>query len=137
MGLLNKEAFFAAQDAKFEDVPVPQLGGSIRIRVMAGDARDAFNDFMRSSGEQKHAPSAVAAALLVHTCVDESGEPMFTMEDLGRLRAKSGPMLDFMMHEAMRINALGQKADDEAEKNSVSNQSDDSGTASPSPSESQ
>lgn len=134
--LLNKAAFFAADDLIHEDVPVPQLGGSVRIRVMTGAARDEFNDYIRSFAEEKRPPSAVNAALLVQTCIDESGAPMFDMEDIDMLRDKSAAALDVLAAAAMRINGLGATAVDDAAKNSASGQSDDSGSDSHSLSES-
>lgn len=117
MALLSKEAFFAAEDLKHEDVEVPQLGGSVRIRVMTGAARDAFNEYMQSFGDDKRPASAIHAALLVQTCIDESGAPMFTMDEIDMLRDKSAVAIDVIAAAAMRINGLGIKAADEAAKN--------------------
>jgi hypothetical protein len=117
MKLLDKAAFFAAEDLKHEDVPVPQLGGSVRIRVMTGAARDAFNEYMQSFGDSKRPASAINAALLVQTCVDESGAPMFTMDEIDMVRDKSAAALDVMAAAAMRINGLGISAADDAAKN--------------------
>ena len=135
MKLLNKAAFLAAADLAHEDVPVPQLGGSVRIRVMSGAARDAFQEYMRSFGEEPRPTSAVHAALLVQTCIEESGEPMFTMDEIELLRGTSAAATEVMAAAAMRINGLGVHAVDETAKNSESDQSDDSGSGSHSPSE--
>lgn len=134
MKLLNRAAFFEAEDAKYEDVPVPQLGGSVRIRVLSGTARDAFNEYIRSDDGGKKPASATGAALLVATCIDESGEPMFTMDDIDDIREKSAAALDVMAAAAMRINGMGTAAVSNAVKNSASGQSDDSGSDSHSPS---
>jgi hypothetical protein len=132
MKLLNKAAFLAANDLAHEDVPVPQLGGSVRIRVMTGAARDDFQEYMRSFGEGPRPTTAIHAALLVQTCIEESGEPMFTMDDIELVRGKSVAAIETMAAAAMRINGLGVQAVDEAAKNSESDQSDDSGSDSPS-----
>ena len=128
MKLLNKAAFAEAQEAKHEDVPVPQLDGMLRMRAMSGAARDEFQEYMRSFGEGPRPTSAIHAALLVQTCVEESGEPMFTMEDLELVRGKSAAAIDVMAAAAMRINGLGVHAVADAAKNSGSDQSDDSGS---------
>lgn len=128
MKLLDRAAFFAAEDSKFEDVPVPQLGGMVRIRVLSGEARDAFNAYIKSFGDEPRQASAINAALLVQTCIEESGEPMFTLEDIDAIRKKSVGALDVMAAAAMRINGMGVEAVPEAEKNSESDQSDDSGS---------
>lgn len=135
MKLLNRAAFLAANDLGHEDVPVPPLGGMVRIRILSGAARDDFQEYMRSFGDEPRPTSAVHAALLVQTCVEESGEPMFTMEDLELVRGKSAAAIDVMAAAAMRINGLGAHAVSDAAKNSESDQSDDSGSGSHSPSE--
>jgi len=117
MKLLNKAAFFAANDLKHEDVPVPQLGGMVRIRVMTGAARDAFNEYVQSFQDDKRPASAINAALLVQTCIDEDGAPMFTMDEIEMLRDKSAAALDTMTEAAIRLNGLGIKAADDAAKN--------------------
>jgi hypothetical protein len=117
MKLLNKDTFFAAEDLKHEDVEVPQLGGAVRIRVMTGSARDAFNEYIQSFGDEKRPASAINAALLVQTCIDESGAPMFAMDEIDMLRDKSAAALDVLALAAMRINGLGVTAADDAAKN--------------------
>lgn len=133
MKLLDRAGFFAAEDSKFEDVPVPQLGGMVRMRVLSGAARDDFNAYLKSFGDEPRPPSAVSAALLVQICIDDAGQPMFTMDDIELLRAKSAAALDVMATAAMRINGMGEAAVSDAEKNSGSDQSDDSGSGSPLP----
>lgn len=118
MTLLDRAAFFAAEDAKHEDIPVPQLGGSIRIRVLSGAARDAFNEYVRTDDDGARKPaSATGAALLVATCINADGEPMFSMEDIDLIREKSAAALDVLAAAAMRINGMGAKAEEDAAKN--------------------
>lgn len=132
MKILSRAEILAAPDARHEDVPVPQLGGMVRMRVMSGAARDDFNAYLKSFGDDERPPSAVSAALLIQICVDDAGEPIFTMDDIDQLRAKSAAALDVMAAAAMRINGLGVHAVSDAAKNSESDQSDDSGSDSPS-----
>ncbi len=134
--LLNKAAILGAEDLKHEDVPVPQWGGTVRVRMMTGAERDEFRGAIANE-EGKAAPGQVSAALLVATCVDESGARLFAIEDMEALMEKSAAALDVLAEVAMRINGLGAKAVSDAAKNSASTQSDDSGSASPSPSEKQ
>lgn len=130
MALLTRAAFFDAQDLKHEDVEVPQLGGSVRIRMMTGAERDEFREHM-ATFENGVPVSTMSAALLVQTCIDESGARMFSMEEIDQLREKSAVALDTMAKVAMRLNGLGNAAVADAAKNSESGQSGDSGSASP------
>lgn len=127
MGLLSKSEILAADDLKHEDVPVPQWGGSVRIRVMTGTERDEFRSQLASHGQD--IPVAVfSAALVAAAAIDEAGNRLFTMEDVTALQAKSAASLDWPAAVAMRLNGLGGKAIEDAAKNSESGQSGDSGS---------
>ena len=129
MTLLSKSAILAASDLKFEDVPVPAWGGTVRIRTMTGAERDEFRaSIATAEGEPGVAIGKFSAALLVAACVDESGERLFTASDMAALQAKSAASLDAPAAVAMRLNGLGGGAVGAAEKNSVSSQSGDSGS---------
>lgn len=126
MGLLGKAAILGAEDLKHEDVEVPQWGGTVRIRVMNGEERDEFRAAIASDGPVP--VGKFSAALLAATCVDESGERLFSMDDMKALQAKSAVSLDAPAAVAMRLNGLGATAVEDAVKNSASGQSGDSGS---------
>jgi hypothetical protein len=42
MALLGKEQIWAAQDILWEDVPVPEWGGEVRVKGLTGRERDKF-----------------------------------------------------------------------------------------------
>lgn len=130
MKLLNKSAILGAVDLKHEDVPVPQWGGTVRVRVMTGLERDEFRAAIAVDGPSLPV-GKFSAALLAATCIDQDGSRLFTMEDVEALQAKSAASIDVPAAVAMRLNGLGVKAVDAATKNSVSGQSDDSGSPSP------
>lgn len=136
MKLLNKAAILGVEDLKHEDVPVPQWGGTVRVRMMTGAERDEFRSAIANE-EGKSSPGQVSAALLVATCIDETGARLFSAEDIDALKEKSAAALDVLAEASMRLNGLGGNAVSDAGKNSASGQSDDSGSASLSPSEKQ
>lgn len=129
MNLLSKSAILDASDLKHEDVPVPQWGGSVRVRSMSGEDRDEFRSVLAGRGVVPVAE--FSAALLAVTCVDAAGARLFSLEDMPALRAKSPEALDAAAAVAMRLNGLGATAVEDAVKNSGSDQSGDSGSASP------
>jgi len=133
MKLLNKAAILGVEDLKHEDVPVPAWGGAIRVRTMTGAERDEFRA-AAAAGEGGVPMGKFSAILLAATAVDESGARMFTLDDVEALGEKSAEALDTVVAVAMRLNGLGGAAVSDAGKNSASTQSDDSGSASPSPS---
>jgi len=46
---LNKEQILRADDLKTEEVDVPEWGGSVRVRVLTGTERDAFESSIYDS----------------------------------------------------------------------------------------
>lgn len=126
MSLLNKDAILGVSDLKHEDVPVPEWGGTVRVRTMTGLERDEFRASIAS--EDARNIGKFSAALLVATIVDESGNRLFTAEDMDALQAKAARSLDAPAVVAMRLNGLGNSAVGDAAKNSKSDQSDDSGS---------
>jgi hypothetical protein len=133
MTLLTKSAILEAADLPHEDVSVPLWGGTVRVRTMTGQERDQFRAAIAS--DEGVPLGRFSAALLAATCIDEDGERLFTMEDMEQLQAKSATSLDAPAAVAMRLNGLGGNSVEDAVKNSLSDQSDDSGSVSPSSSE--
>lgn len=129
IGLLSKSAILGAADLKHEDVQVPAWGGTVRIRAMTGMERDVFRTSIAS--ETGVPVGRFSAALLAATIVDESGEQLFSVDDIEALQAKSAASLDVPADVAMRLNGLGVKSGSDAAKNSGSDQSGDSGSGSP------
>lgn len=127
MTILSKAAILAAIDLQTEDVPVPEWSGTVRVAVMSGKARD---DFFARQGEGGLPYSQFAAMVLVATIVDENGALMFDASDIEALRAKSPAATERVFSVAMRINGIGPKAAEDAEKNSGAAQSGDSGSVS-------
>jgi hypothetical protein len=129
MTLLSKSAILGASDLKTEDVAVPAWGGTVRIRTMTGAERDEFRASIATTAGESGVPiGKFSAAVLVATCVDESGSRLFTADDMAGLQAKAAASLDAPAAVAMRLNGLGVGAVEAAEKNSVSGQSADSGS---------
>lgn len=129
MTLLSKSAILAASDLAHEDVEVKQWGGTVRVRVMNGIERDEFRSLLAVEGGVPI--GKFSAALLAATLIDESGERLFSMDDIESLQKKSASSLDAPAAVAMRLNGLGGSAVEDAVKNSESGQSVDSGSGSP------
>jgi len=127
MKLLSKSAILGANDLKHEDIVVPAWGGTVRIRTMTGTERDEFRASCATDGGGVPI-GKFAAALLCATCIDENGDRLFTFADMASLQAKSASSLDAPATVAMRLNGLGGTSIEDAEKNSVSSQSADSGS---------
>ena len=108
MTLLSKTAILAAQDLQTEDVEVPEWGGAVRVRSFTGRERDAFQASMvRGDGRDRKVDRTNMRARLVGlTVIDETGQRLFTDEEVDLLEAKSGAALDRVFAVAQKLNGL-------------------------------
>ena len=120
MSLLSKTAILAATDLKSEDVEVPEWGGAVRVRSFTGRERDAFEASMvRGEGRDRKVDLTNMRARLVGlTVIDETGQRLFTDEEVDLLGAKSGAALDRVFAIAQKLNGLSGSDVEELSKNS-------------------
>ena len=120
MTLLSKTAILAAQDLQTEDVEVPEWGGAVRVRSFTGRERDAFESSMvRGEGRDRKVDLTNMRARLVGlTVIDETGQRLFTDEEVDLLGAKSGAALDRVFAIAQKLNGLSGSDVEELTKNS-------------------
>ena len=133
MERLTRDAIFAAQDRAFEDVDVPEWGGTIRIAVITGTDRDAYEASMYEmrGKEIKLNRDDMRAKLLARAIVDESMKRIFTDADIKELGKKSAKVIDRLFTLAQRINGLTDESVKELEKNSESGGAGSSTSPSP------
>ena len=120
MSLLSKTAILAANDLKSEDVEVPEWGGAVRVRSFTGRERDAFEASMvRGEGRDRKVDLTNMRARLVGlTVIDETGQRLFTDDEVDLLGAKSGAALDRVFAVAQKLNGLSGADVEELSKNS-------------------
>ena len=120
MSLLSKTAILAANDLKSEDVEVPEWGGAVRVRSFTGRERDAFEASMvRGEGRDRKVDLTNMRARLVGlTVIDETGQRLFTDDEVDLLGAKSGAALDRIFAIAQKLNGLSGADVEELSKNS-------------------
>jgi len=115
MASLTRDQILQADDATaaLQTVEVPEWGGTVHVRVMTGTQRDRWE--ANVTGDPGNNPRA---RLATYTLCDEQGKPLFTEADIISLGGKSVTALDRVLAAAMRANALGPDATEEAAKNS-------------------
>lgn len=131
--LLNKEAILAADDVQFEDVEVPEWGGTVRVRGMTGKDRDQYELWYAQQNQKKGEKLTlenIRAKLVSMTAIDEQGNLLFTEKDVAALGNKNGMVLDKVFQVARKLNGMGADTEEELEKNSGNSISDDSPSAS-------
>jgi len=122
MAILKRDDIMKIQDLTFEEVDVPEWGGSVRIKMMTGSERDAYEAslYELKGQEVKMNRDDVRAKLLVKCLVDENNERLFTDAEIKMLGKKSAKVLDKLFTVAQRLNAMTDEDVKKLEKNSVS-----------------
>lgn len=133
MNLSLTELISAA--AVYKDVTLPGTTITVRVRRLSGGGRAAMMDVIRRWKDDPEAPQASADMQMVvlrHGLIDDGGHPLVVNDDdMALLKQLDLQAVDVLCKAILDISKVGQAAADEAEKNSASNQSDDSGSASP------
>ena len=117
MALLSKDEIFGASDVVTEDIEVPEWGGTVRIAVMPGWARDEYEGMLVGRGDKKGLPANIRARYVSYCIVDQNGDLMFTSKDVEALGKKSSLALDRIFDAASVLNRTNEEGMEEAAKN--------------------
>lgn len=128
--MLTAAEILGADDIEVKEVPVPEWKGTVFLRVMDGAARDAYDIARNERSKKKRGKNdiGIRSMLLAHTICDEKGGLLFGEEKTAELSKKNGAVLARLFDIACDMNGIGAKAEAQAEKNSDSGQSEDTGS---------
>ncbi|MEU3600877.1 hypothetical protein ABZ714_19460 [Streptomyces sp. NPDC006798] len=119
MALLTRAEIDAADDRAWEDVPVPEWGGDVRVQGMSGSERNAYQSslvVMGSGGSVQRLNMADQTAKLLAKClVDAEGERLYSDKEVKALGAKNGAVLERLSKVAARLSGLRKEDMAEAE----------------------
>ncbi len=113
--MLTRDQILAAQDLKTETVKVPEWGGTVNVRTMDGEGRDAFEASLQNNG--KRDLKNFRAKLLAFCLVDDKGERMFSEADISALGKKSAAALTRLADVASKLNKMSEGDVEELIKN--------------------
>lgn len=132
--LLGNAAILTHDDIEIEDLYVSQWGGTVRVRGMNGDERDAFekartrekpagNRAARRAGNTttEFIRENLRAHLVAWCVIDEDGNRIFTDADIPALNKKSGAALEKVVEVAMRLSGMDDDDVDELAEEMVEN----------------
>lgn len=109
---LSAEQILGADDLAYEDVPVPEWGGTVRVREMPGTERDKFeSQFVGKDGASIRAEGldGFRARLAAATIVDAEGNKLFrSVAEVKRLGEKSSRALQRVCDVATRLSAMSE-----------------------------
>ena len=112
---LTKEQILAANDLGLLELPVPEWGGSVFIRVMTAGERDSYeNEWLAN----KHKGlENFRSKFLQRVLCDEKGALLFTPGEIDALAKKSAKAVSLVWEAAMRHNKLTDEDVEELAKN--------------------
>jgi hypothetical protein len=122
MALLSKDQITAADDRQWEDVPVPEWGGDVRVLGMSGTDRNAYQSALiviGANGKPERVNLTDQLAKIVARClVGEDFKRLYTDKEVTALGRKNGAVLDRLAAIAKRLSGLDDKAVENAAGNS-------------------
>lgn len=134
--LLTKVDILDAQDVTRVKVEVPEWGGFVYVQTMTADARGVLEDEMVALQDANGADSetdisySAMKVLMVMLCVvDESGDRLFSKEDIKALGRKSSVALNKVVSIAMKLNVLTMESQEDLAKNTKPDPSGGSATS--------
>jgi len=120
--VVTKEMFLRSYKPPVEDVPLPELGPGVVIRVRGMTTRersDFERQFMSKSGERiPGRTQEMRERLLVWACVDENNVPLFSMSDIRAIGEQNSVVTERIVDVAQRLCGMGKVNVEEIEKNS-------------------
>jgi len=134
MALLSRKQIDAATDIDTEDVPMPEWGGTVRVRGMTGTERSAVEATMIASRGQKFEVRADALKTIrertVATClVDENGGRLYGDKEISALGRKSAQSIQRLFDVAQRLSGMSEAETAAIEGNSEAAPSGNSDSA--------
>ena len=100
--LLSADEILAAPDLAFEDVPVPEWGGTVRIQALPADEAAELIELLNTPEGKKLGPVRV----LAQSAVDDKGARLFTQAQVEALKKKSMRVFLRLQKTAMDINGF-------------------------------
>ena len=118
MPFLTKDEILGADDLPFKDVDCPEWKGTVRVRTMTGDERDAFeSSLLGPDGKPTRKLTGLRALLVSLTVTNDKNERLFTEADVEALGRKSSKALNRVFAAAQSLNGLSQADVGELTKN--------------------
>lgn len=112
---LTKEQILAANDLGLLELPVPEWGGSVFIRVMTAGERDSYeNEWLTNKNK---GVDNFRTKFLQRVLCDDKGTLLFTPGEIDALAKKSAKAVGHVWEAAMRHNKLTDEDVEELAKN--------------------
>lgn len=123
---LDAAGILGADDLEHRDVPVPEWGGTVRVRGLTARERDQF-EFAVALARKDATQANVRASFVGRAIVDADGRRVLTDGQIGQLAAKSATAVDRVMDVVRELSGMGDDAVEDAAEGF--GQADDDGSS--------
>jgi hypothetical protein len=104
MATLTKQQILSGRRAAPVALDVPELGGTVLVRMMNGVQRERFERVYGATDR-----TDIRATLLAFTVVDDEGTPLFDEKDVAAINTMvDAPVLMRLYDEALKLNRVTQ-----------------------------
>jgi len=124
--MLTKSAILDAKDLAVKNIPVPEWGGEVGVRILTGAERDDFDSACanaRRVGGRVDTRGLKIKLVSLGIC-DEKGERLFDEKDIKDLQRKSGKALDRVFTAVQKHNGMSAEEVEDLKGNSDADLSD-------------
>lgn len=123
--VLTKEDILAADDVMYEEVYVEEWKGKVRIKILSGVQRDAFeNKCVSQTKGKKIDLTNLRVTLITMAIVNADNTLMFTRQEAIRLNGKNGKVIEALYNATRKLNGIGDDNKKDLAKNSEADQND-------------
>lgn len=111
MAQLTREALLRKRPRRTKVVPLPELGGEVTIRAMSEGERSRYEaSFLDKDGKPKMTTIEAARRRMIVMCViDDSGNPLLTLDDLAALADADSAALSRIYNESRDLSGFEQQ----------------------------
>lgn len=131
MAFLSREQFLSKGKThrSVKTVSLPELGGEIGVRCLPVSERRAFDTHVKEAMAAREkdpakADDAFLVGILTRCLCDAGGKPLLSEQDAADLVELDWKLTEKLIEEIKEWNGLGEKAQEQAEKNSVTTPND-------------
>jgi hypothetical protein len=107
--VIDRATFLENTALPREDVPVPELGEGAVVPVwgMTAGERTRFEQSMLENGKQSKSRLAeIRQRLVVATCRNDDGSPLFTADDVAAIGQKRADIIERIVNVAQRLSGF-------------------------------
>lgn len=114
---LTRDAIFKPREFRRERIAVPGWGGAVYIKQLTAERVEWWQDEVAKQ-ETAKVPKSFRCLFIVECVCTAEGKRLFTEgTDVARLAEEPNSVIEFLWKECKRVNGMGEKAVEDAEKN--------------------